>query len=58
MYKRAYESIIHIGLSHCDQPPSYGAIFCRRFFKQLELQTLVKQPISSTYVPTDSKGDV
>ncbi|RWS17201.1 DENN domain-containing protein 4C-like protein, partial [Dinothrombium tinctorium] len=40
-YRRAYESITSRGqvtISNIDKPPSVGAIFCRRFFKRLELK--------------------
>ncbi|KAI1301848.1 C-myc promoter-binding protein [Halotydeus destructor] len=39
-YRRAFESISpnqQLSMSAVDKPPSVGAIFCRRFFKELEL---------------------
>lgn len=41
-YRRAFESLTpkdQLGLTAADKPPSVGAVFCRRFFKELELKT-------------------
>ncbi|CAG2102287.1 unnamed protein product [Medioppia subpectinata] len=40
-YRRAFESMTpkdQMGLTAIDKPPSIGIIFCRRFFKELELR--------------------
>lgn len=40
-YRRAFESMTpkdQLGLSTIDKPPSIGAVFCRRFFKELQLR--------------------
>jgi hypothetical protein len=42
-YRRAYDMITpkqQLVVSVADKPPSDGAIFCRRFFKELELKSL------------------
>lgn len=56
-YRRAYEAISpkhQMVLSSADKPPSFGTIFCRRFFKKLDLKHQPSSTSSSSVAPVTS----